>query len=424
MNRFARLLGLFVILCHATCLTGQAPFFLNGNAISINDSCFQLTTAVNDQAGSLWNGKLVNLNESFEVLADLFVGCQDINGADGIVFGLQPISTSIGGGGGDIGFGNVQPSLGVEFDTYQNGDFGDPSFDHITVIRDGVLNHNLPAGALAGPVQANAGDVNIEDCQYHPVRITWDAPTQTLEVYLDCELRISYSADIVNDIFNGDPLVFWGFTSATGGLNNVHEVCFSYTSFLDQLVDQTICPGESIQLNASGGVSYQWSPATGLSDPTIANPVASPEATTLYTVEVIDDCGIPFYDEVLITVDNDQFAVAIDITPSSASVSPGEEVTVSAQITPPDEGDYSFSWSSALGSTFSNADSSSTTVISSRESTGTETFTVEVISAEGCVQEASVSIQIEGAIYAIPDIFSPNGDAVNDAFGLFTGGRS
>ena len=32
----------------------------------------------------------------------------------------------------------------------------------------------------------------------------------------------------VNEIFGGDPLVFWGFTAATGGLNNIHEVCFSY----------------------------------------------------------------------------------------------------------------------------------------------------------------------------------------------------
>jgi len=54
-----------------------------------------------------------------------------------------------------------------------------------------------------------------------------------------------------------------------------------------------ICEGGSSQLYAycnggSGNYTYLWSPATGLSDPTIYNPVASPEATTMYTCEVND----------------------------------------------------------------------------------------------------------------------------------------
>jgi PKD repeat protein len=50
--------------------------------------------------------------------------------------------------------------------------------------------------------------------------------------------------------------------------------------------DQTICPGQTAQLNASGGGSYSWSPATGLSNPNIGNPIATPSATTQYTVTV------------------------------------------------------------------------------------------------------------------------------------------
>lgn len=51
--------------------------------------------------------------------------------------------------------------------------------------------------------------------------------------------------------------------------------------------DATICPGESAQLNASGGLEYEWTPATGLSDPDIANPVATPTSTTEYVVECL-----------------------------------------------------------------------------------------------------------------------------------------
>jgi len=48
-----------------------------------------------------------------------------------------------------------------------------------------------------------------------------------------------------------------------------------------------ICKGQTTaQLQASGGISYQWVPATGLSNPNIANPIASPAVTTVYKVFV------------------------------------------------------------------------------------------------------------------------------------------
>lgn len=47
-----------------------------------------------------------------------------------------------------------------------------------------------------------------------------------------------------------------------------------------------ICDGDSVQLSASGGRTYLWRPSTGLSDPTIADPVALPDRTTTYTVTI------------------------------------------------------------------------------------------------------------------------------------------
>jgi gliding motility-associated-like protein len=49
--------------------------------------------------------------------------------------------------------------------------------------------------------------------------------------------------------------------------------------------------GKSSQLTASGLVNYIWSPADALSDATIANPVASPVVTTVYSVTGKDDKG-------------------------------------------------------------------------------------------------------------------------------------
>lgn len=54
--------------------------------------------------------------------------------------------------------------------------------------------------------------------------------------------------------------------------------------FANAGADVEICAGGSAQLQASGGVSYSWSPTTGLSNPSIANPIASPTETTVYTV--------------------------------------------------------------------------------------------------------------------------------------------
>jgi len=59
----------------------------------------------------------------------------------------------------------------------------------------------------------------------------------------------------------------------------------------DAGANDTICAGTSTQLNATGGGTYAWSPSTGLSSATIANPIASPAATTTYTVTVTGTCG-------------------------------------------------------------------------------------------------------------------------------------
>ena len=52
--------------------------------------------------------------------------------------------------------------------------------------------------------------------------------------------------------------------------------------------DTAICLGESAQLSASGGFyGYQWQPATGLSSPDSANPIATPTSTTTYKVTTL-----------------------------------------------------------------------------------------------------------------------------------------
>lgn len=69
------------------------------------------------------------------------------------------------------------------------------------------------------------------------------------------------------------------------------------------LRDTTICAGNSVQLDAGSdpGATYVWSPATGLSNTTIHNPVATPTSTQTYTVTATK-CGIDSTANITVTV--------------------------------------------------------------------------------------------------------------------------
>ncbi|OQA00609.1 MAG: PKD domain protein [Bacteroidetes bacterium ADurb.Bin408] len=67
-------------------------------------------------------------------------------------------------------------------------------------------------------------------------------------------------------------------------------------------VDTGLCLNGSIQLQATGGVIYDWSPSTGLNNSGIANPVATPTVTTTYTLVVLDATGCSGTDEIVVTV--------------------------------------------------------------------------------------------------------------------------
>ncbi|MEL6191117.1 MAG: gliding motility-associated C-terminal domain-containing protein [Bacteroidota bacterium] len=67
-------------------------------------------------------------------------------------------------------------------------------------------------------------------------------------------------------------------------------------------VDQVVCPGENIQFQGSGGQSYDWSPAEGLSTSTAANPFLQPVHTTDFQLTVTDGRGCTDVDSVRVTV--------------------------------------------------------------------------------------------------------------------------
>ena len=78
------------------------------------------------------------------------------------------------------------------------------------------------------------------------MRIQWDAVTKTLTVYVDGILRVSAVKDLVTDVFNGNPLVYWGFTAGTGALVNLQKFCTALNPAFHFAPNQKRCVNEPI----------------------------------------------------------------------------------------------------------------------------------------------------------------------------------
>jgi len=154
-------------------LTGS--FITNGNAVQINANTYRLTQAINSQSGSAWNSVTLNLTQPFNFDVDMFFGNNN-GGADGMAFLLQQVNTSVGTGGGGMGYLGISPSFCVEFDTWYNSQYADPTYDHLAVQRNGDLNHN-GINNLLGPIDFPPGNANIEDGMWHNVTFSWDPST-------------------------------------------------------------------------------------------------------------------------------------------------------------------------------------------------------------------------------------------------------
>ncbi|CAN5826861.1 hypothetical protein BH11BAC4_BH11BAC4_15420 [soil metagenome] len=227
-------------------------YTINGNATQTDCHSYVLTFPSPTQSGSVWNNNKIDLSQSFTFTFDVYLGDPETfsnDGADGIAFVLQPISTSIGGNGSGLGFGGINPSIGITMDTYQNSSpDNDPFYDHIAIQKNGDLNH-VSANNLAGPVTIINGNNNAEDGLWHTLKIAWNVTSKTLDVYIDGSLRVSRTEDFVTTTFSNDPLVYWGFTGSTGALVNLQRFKTTLTPQWNFSATQKRCVNEPITFN-------------------------------------------------------------------------------------------------------------------------------------------------------------------------------
>ena len=140
------------------------------------------------------------------------------------------------------------------------------------------------------------------------------------------------------------------------------------------------CDNETMVLNATGGDSYSWTPATGLSSTIIGNPTTSATSTTTHTVTGIGSNGCVNTDDITVTVDKDLPTATAGPDVSTSCATPDAFLTAT--------GGGTYSWSPDF------AISSTTIANPIARPPVTTTYTVTVTATNGCESSASTSVII------------------------------
>ncbi len=141
-------------------------------------------------------------------------------------------------------------------------------------------------------------------------------------------------------------------------------------------------PGVTLNGSATGGTpgyTYSWSPTTGLSNPNIANPTATPGTNTTYTLTVTDLNTCTSTDNVTVTVDN---------TPPTANAGTNVVLDCNNQTANlSGSGGGSYSWAASGGGNIVSGGSSATPTV---DAAGT--YTVTVTGSNGCTDTDAATV--------------------------------
>ncbi|MCG7857052.1 PKD domain-containing protein [Flavihumibacter sediminis] len=159
-------------------------------------------------------------------------------------------------------------------------------------------------------------------------------------------------------------------------------------------VNPQICAGSQVQLQATGGVSYNWSPASGLSNASVPNPVAKPGVTTTYTLIVKDAIGCSAEARQIITV----------VQPSTMQVSADQVICAGESVSLVASGMNNYQWIGTV------AGLSNTVIANPVANPGTSTtYTVIGADKEKCFSDTAL---INVTVNPLPNVDAGEGGVV------------
>ncbi|MDX9751433.1 MAG: gliding motility-associated C-terminal domain-containing protein [Flavobacteriales bacterium] len=136
------------------------------------------------------------------------------------------------------------------------------------------------------------------------------------------------------------------------------------------------CPGVGVQLTASDGTAWQWSPSAGLSDPAAQAPIATPDTTTTYQLVLTTPCG------------TDTAWVEVTVHENPVQTLPDVELCMgdSVQLQASQPGTYLWSPAEGLSDTLAAGPMAAPA--------DTTTYAVLITVAPGCVLIDSVTVNV------------------------------
>lgn len=156
-----------------------------------------------------------------------------------------------------------------------------------TILIDSVPNAQISASASTS--FCCGGSVTLSGMPgFHYLWSGSSATTQSIDV-TNCNASGTYQltvTDTISGCFNASSvgIVIWPLPTVDAGN------------------DTTINLDASVVLNGQGGLIYSWTPVAHLTNPGVANPVATPVSSTIYHLIVTDINGCVNTDSVIVTV--------------------------------------------------------------------------------------------------------------------------
>lgn len=228
-----------------------SPWVLNYFVTEQSCQCHKIGNGFTNQHGSFWNRNQIDLSQPFDFTFKLRMMNENVYNADGCSFILQKDTTSYPDVPGTPGQLNIDSSLALEIDIFYNQELGDIGNDHLALMANGTIDHNSP-GNLAGPISALPFNQQLTNGQWQTIRITWNPTTQQYRVYVGQLglLTLTYTGDIINAIFGGNPLVYWGWAGGSGGVPGQFEICFDQSPNFPA-PQNGLCAGQPLNVNST-----------------------------------------------------------------------------------------------------------------------------------------------------------------------------